>query len=167
MVLAGLLLLRVFDEYTSMAEVFAAVALTAVGGAIVATPQATIMMASAPAQLGGAVSGVKCAVNQAGYSLGPAVFALVAVNLFISGGMHKLAGSGITREQAREVLRATHGGGLVGGSHVVDSDQVRRVVEAATQSMLDAIHTLSLFMAVVPIAAIVVAMVLIKPKLPA
>lgn len=158
--LVGLLLLRTFDEHTSLAVVFAALALNAVGGAMVATPQATIMMASAPAQLGGAVSGVKCAVNQAGYSLGPAVFALVGINLVISEGMHKLAGSGITLEEAREAFRVTHGG-LVGGAHVVDPDRARVVGAAATQSMLDAIHTLGLVMAVVPIAAIVAAMVLI------
>ncbi len=120
------------------------------------------MMASAPAQLGGAVSGVKCAVNQAGYSLGPAVFALVGINLVISEGMHKLAGSGITLEEAREAFRVTHGGLVGGGAHVVDPpDRARVVGAAATQSMLDAIHTLGLVMAVVPIAAIVAAMVLI------
>ena len=161
--LVGLLLVRTFDEHTSLAVVFAAVAINVVGGAMVVTPQATIMMASAPAQLGGAVSGVKCAVNQAGYSLGPAVFALVGINLIISEGMHKLAGSGITLEEAREAFRATHGG-LVGGAHVVDPDQARVVVAAATQSMLDAIHTLGLVMAVVPIAAIVAAMALIRAE---
>ncbi len=160
----GLLLLRVFNEHTSLAVIFAAVALNTVGGAIVATPQATIMMASAPAQLTGAVSGVKCAVNQAGYSLGPAVFAVVGINLVISEGMHKLAGSGITLQQAREAFRATQGGGPVGGTRVIDPDKARVVVAAATQSMLDAINALSLIMAVVPIAAIVVAMVLIKPS---
>jgi hypothetical protein len=161
--LAGVLLLRAFDENTSLAVIFAAIALSVVGGATVATPQATIMMASAPAQLGGAVSGVKCAVNQAGYSLGPAVFALVGINLVISEGMHELAGSGITLQDAREAFQATHGG-LGGGSHVVDPDRARVVVAAATQSMIDAIHTLSLIMAVVPAAAIVVAIVLIKPR---
>ena len=79
--------------------------------------------------------------------------------------MHKLAGSGITREEAREALRTTHGG-WIGGSHVVDSDRARMVVAAATRSMLDAIHTLTLITAVVPIAAIVVAIVLIKPTAP-
>jgi MFS family permease len=161
--LAGVLLLRAFDENTSLAVVFAAIALSVVGGATVATPQATIMMASAPAQLGGAVSGVKCAVNQAGYSLGPAVFALVGINLVISEGMHKLAGSGITLQEAREAFQATHGG-LGGGSHVVDPDRARVVVAAATQSMIDAIHTLSLIMAVVPLVAIVVAIMFIKPR---
>lgn len=159
--LVAILLLRVLDEGTSLAVVFGVVALSTVGGAIVATPQAAIMMASAPAQLGGAVSGVKSAVNQAGYSLGPAVFALVGVNLVIAEGMHELAGSGITLEEARDAFRATHGG-LGGGSHVVDPDQARVVGEAATESMLDAIHTLGLIMAAVPLVAIGLALWLIK-----
>ena len=161
--LIGLLLLRAFGEHTSLAVVFGAVALNVIGGAMVVTPQATIMMASAPAQLGGAVSGVKCAVNQAGFSLGPAVFALLGIDLIISRGMHRLAGSGITLEEAREAFRATHGG-PVGGTHVVDPERARVVVAAATQSMLDAIHTLGMIMAVVPIAAIVAALVLIRTE---
>lgn len=164
--LVGLLLLRMFDERTSLAVIFAAVALNTVGGAMVATPQATIMMASAPARLAGAVSGVKCAVNQAGYSLGPAVFAVVGINLIIRKGMHKLAGSGITLEQARDAFRATHGGGPVGASHVIDPEKARVVVAAATQSMIDAIHTLSLIMSAVPIAGIIAAMVLLKHNAP-
>ncbi|RDH76871.1 MFS transporter [Mycolicibacterium moriokaense] len=165
LMLVGLLLLRIFDENTSLAMVFAALALNVVGGAFVGTPQATIMMASAPADLGGAVSGVKGAVNQAGYSLGPAVFALVGINLIIRDGMHRLEGSGISFEEAREAFRATHGT-LVGGSHIIDADHARLVTAAATQSMLDAIHTLSLVMAVAPLAALVAAVVLITPTAP-
>ncbi|MEO3761631.1 MFS transporter [Mycobacterium sp. B14F4] len=160
--LAAVLLPRLFDENTSLAVVFVAVALTAVGGAMVATPQASIMMASAPAQLGGAVSGVKSAVNQAGYSLGPTVFALVGINLILSEGTSKLSGSGITIEEARESFRATHGG-HAGGSHLLDPERARIVATAATESMLDAIHVLSLVMAVVPVVAIVVTAVMIRP----
>jgi DHA2 family methylenomycin A resistance protein-like MFS transporter len=160
--LAGLLLLKVLDVNTSLPVVFAAVSLNVVGGAIVATPQATIMMSSAPAELGGAVSGVKSAVNQAGYSLGPALFALVGVHLVISEGMRKLSGSGITLQEAREAFRATHGG-PVGGSHVIDPDRARLVSAVASQSILDAIHTLGWLMAAAPFAAIIVAVVLIKP----
>jgi MFS family permease len=161
--LASLLLLKAFNETTSLPVVFVAVALSAVGGALVATPQATIMMASAPDQLGGAVSGVKSAVNQAGYSLGPAVFALVGIDLVISEGMHKLAGSGITLDEARAAFRATHGG-PIGASHVIDPDRARVVVAAANQSMLDAIHTLGLIMAVPALVAIAIAVVFIKPR---
>lgn len=160
--LVAALLLRLFDENTSLAVVFTSVALMAVGGAIVATPQASIMMASAPAHLGGAVSGVKSAVNQTGYSLGPTVFALVGINLILAEGTEKLAGSGITLEEAREAFRATHGG-PAGGSHLLDPDRAQIVATAATESMLDAIHTVSLLMAAVPVAAIVVALLWLKP----
>lgn len=46
---------------------------------------------------------------------------------------------------------------------VLDPERARVVVENATVSMLDAIHTLSLIMAVVPAAAIVAALVLLRP----
>ncbi|QZT60297.1 MFS transporter [Mycolicibacterium austroafricanum] len=160
--LVAVLLLRLFDENTSLAVVFTSVALMAAGGAIVATPQASIMMASAPAHLGGAVSGVKSAVNQTGYSLGPTVFALVGINLILAEGAEKLAGSGITLEEAREAFRATHGG-PAGGSHLLDPDRAQIVATAATESMLDAIHTISLLMAAIPVVAIVVALIWLKP----
>ncbi|AFM15916.1 arabinose efflux permease family protein [Mycolicibacterium chubuense NBB4] len=160
--LAAVLLLTWFDEKTGLAVVFAAVALTAVGGAIVATPQASIMMAAAPPRLGGAVAGVKSAVNQAGYSLGPTIFALVGIDLILRGGAKKLAGSGISLQDAREAFRATHGG-PAGSAHLLEPEKARIVATTATQSMLDAIHTLGLVMAVVPVAAIVVAVVLISP----
>ncbi len=161
--LVAVLLLRLFDENTSLVVVAAAVVLSVVGGAIVATPQASVMMAGAPAHLGGAVSGVKGAVNQTGYSLGPTVFALVGINLILAEGTTKLAGSGITLEEAREAFRATHGG-PAGGSHLLDPDRARIVATAATESMLDAIHTISLLAAVVAVVAIVVAIVWLKPE---
>ena len=107
--LAGLLLVGLFDLNTSVAMVFAAVALIMVGGAIVGTPQATVMMASAPADLGGAVAGVKSAGNEAGFSLGPTVFALVGVNIFLSSIVDELARSGITRDEMRDALQTTQG----------------------------------------------------------
>ena len=157
-----MLSLRLFGESTSLVMVFAAVALSVVGGALVATPQASIMMASAPAHLGGAVSGVKSAVNQAGYSLGPAMFALVGINLILAEGATKLEGSGITLDDARAAFRATHGG-PAGGSHLLDPEGARIVTTVATESMLDAIHTISLLAAAVPLAAIVLALVWLKP----
>ena len=90
--------------------VFVTTALIVVGGALVTTPQATIMMSSAPADLGGAVSAVKSAVNEGGYSLGPALFALVGINLFLTDSVHDLSRSGITRAETREALVTAHGG---------------------------------------------------------
>lgn len=155
--LAGLLVLRSFDLDTSRTVVFVTTALIVVGGALVTTPQATIMMSSAPDDLGGAVSAVKSAVNEGGYSLGPALFALVGINLFLTDSVHDLSQAGITRAETREALMTAHGG------HMVNTEQARLVVEQAPHNAVDAIHTLSLVMAVGPIAAIVLALWLIKP----
>jgi MFS family permease len=164
--LAGLLVMTLFGEKTSMLVLFLAVMLNGVGSAIVQTPQSTIMMASAATELGGAVSAVKAALGQAGYSLGPALFSAVGTWLFLRDGMSKLAEMGITVGQAREALRITHGGTVVAahGEQALDPERARELVQGAKQSMLFAIHTLSLIMAVVPIVAIVLAFVLLRPK---
>jgi MFS transporter, DHA2 family, methylenomycin A resistance protein len=158
--LAGLLVLRSFDLNTSRTVVFVTAALIVVGGALVTTPQATIMMGSAPADLGGAVSAVKSAVNEGGYSLGPALFALVGINLFLTDSVHDLSKSGITRAETREALLTTHGGR---GAHLVDPEHAQLVVDQAPHNAVDAIHTLSLIMAAGPITAIILALWLIKP----
>ena len=103
------------------------------------------------------MSAVKSAVGQAGYSLGPALFALVGTILFTHDAMRKLAGTDITLAQAREALRAAHGTSVssTGGVGVIDPQRAREVVEGATESMIHAIHTLSLIMAAVPVVAIV------------
>jgi DHA2 family methylenomycin A resistance protein-like MFS transporter len=158
--LAGLMVLRSFDLDTTRPVVFATAALIVVGGALVTTPQATIMMGSAPADLGGAISAVKSAVNEGGYSLGPALFAVVGINLFLTDSVHDLSRSGITRAETREALLTTHGHA---GAHLVNPEQARLVVDQAPHNAVDAIHTLSLIMAVGPIAAIILALWLIKP----
>ena len=158
--LAGLLVLRVLDLNTGRPAVFAAAALIVVGGALVTTPQAAIMMGSAPSELGGSISAVKSAVNEGGYSLGPALFALVGINLFLTDSVHDLSKSGITRAETREALLTAHGGRE---AHLVNPEQARLVVDQAPHNAVDAIHTLSLIMAVGPIAAIILALWLIKP----
>lgn len=164
--LISTLMLVVLDGQTPVAVLGIAVALNAIGGAVVQTPQSTIMMSSAPAELGGVVSAVKPAVGQAAYSLGPALFALVGTTLFLSSARRKLEGSGISEEQAREALRVAHGGAPspASGSEVLDPEQARWVVSEATDSWLDAIHHVSLIMSVVPAAAIVAALFLLRRR---
>ncbi|MBJ8344840.1 MFS transporter [Antrihabitans sp. YC2-6] len=166
LLLAGLLMLTILDENTSTFVLFIAVALNAVGGAVVQTPQSTIMMASAPAELGGAVAAAKPATGQAAYSLGPTLFALVGATLFLHDGLPKLDGSGITESEAREALRVAHGGttSSAGGTNVLDPEHAQKVVEGATDSMLYAIHTLGLIMAVVPLVTIVCSLILLPSK---
>lgn len=162
--LMSMVMLVVLDEHTHIVILGIAVALNAIGGAVVQTPQSTIMMSSAPPELGGAVSAVKPAVGQAAYSLGPALFALVGTTLFLRDGRSKLEGSGITEAQARDALSVAHGGAPnpAAGSEVLDPDQARWVVSEATDSWLNAIHHTSLIMSVVPVVAIVVAVVLLR-----
>ncbi|CAN5505380.1 MFS transporter [soil metagenome] len=164
--LVGMVMMVVLDAHTPIVVMGVAVALNAIGGAVVQTPQSTIMMSSAPPELGGVVSAVKPAVGQASYSMGPALFALVGTTLFLRAGRQRLEGSGITEEQAREALLVAHGGasGPTAGSEVLDPEQARWVVSEAANSWLDAIHNLSLIMAVVPAVAIVAALVLLRTR---
>lgn len=163
--LVGMVMLVVLDEHTSIAVLGIAVALNAIGSAVVQTPQSTMMMSSAPPELGGAVSAVKPAVGQAAYSMGPALFALVGTTLFLHSARRKLDGAGISESQARDALRVAHGGppNPAAGSEVLDPEQARWVVSESASSWIDAIHHTSLIMAVVPAVAIVVAMVLLRP----
>ena len=163
--LVSMAVIAVLDGTTPIAVLGVAVALNAIGGAVVQTPQSTIMMSSAPVELGGAVSAVKPAVGQAAYSLGPALFALVGTTLFLQDSRRKLEGAGIDEEQAREALRVAHGGApsSAAGSEVLDPEQARWVVSEATDSWLGAIREVSLIMAAVPAVAIVAALVLLRP----
>ncbi|MCG5432425.1 MFS transporter [Mycobacterium sp. MYCO198283] len=158
--LVGLIVLRTFSLDTSRIVVFVTTAFIVVGGALVTTPQAQIMMSSAPADLGGAISAVKSAVNEGGYSLGPALFALVGINLFLTDSVHHLSADDVTRAEAREALQTARGHSA---AHLVNPEQAQLVVAHAPQNAVDAIHTLSLIMAVGPVAAIVLALWLIKP----
>lgn len=161
LLLAGLLVLTVIGEHSPMWVLFAAVALNAVGGAVVQTPQSTIMMSSAPDDLGGAVAAVKSAVGQAGYSLGPALFALIGTTIFVHSRPPTI--DGITLIQARQALQAAHGGPPA-GANLIDPERARAVVAGATTAMINAIHTLSWLMSAVPVAAIVLAVVLLRPS---
>lgn len=75
--------------------------------------------------------------------------------------MHELSRAGITRDETRQALLTAHGGR---SAHLVDPEQARLVIDQAPHNAVDAIHTLSLIMAVGPVAAIVAALWLIKPS---
>lgn len=162
--LVSMLMLGVLDQHTPVLVLGITLTLNAIGGAVVQTPQSTIMMSSAPPELGGAVSAVKPAVGQAAYSMGPALFALVGTTMFLHSGRRKLEDAGISEGQAREALRVAHGGAPnpATGSEVLDPDRARWVVSEATDSWIDAIHQTSLIMAAVPALAILAAIVLLR-----
>ena len=160
--LAGLLLLTQLHENTPILVLFIAVVLNFMGSAIIQTPQSTIMMASAPAELGGAVSGVKAALGQAAYSLGPVLFSTVGSWFYFRDRNRELADMDITLEQARQAFRVTHGGTSVAAhpAQAVNPQLAREVVTAAEHYLLSAIHNLALIMAVCPVLAIITTLVL-------
>ena len=168
LLVVALLLRLVLNLDTPILLLGPLIALTSVGGAIVATPQTTIMMSSAPTDLGGVVSAVKSSVAATAYSLGAALVSLLGVAVFLRVGEKELAGTGVDAAQARDTLRVAHGASASGspGAGLINPDQVPRVVAQAGQAMIDTIHILSLVMTVIPVIAIVVALVLLRGDRP-
>lgn len=160
--LAVSLLVRLsFRLDTPIVVVGIVIALTTVGGAIVQTPQATVMMASAPTNLGGVVSAVKASVGGTFYGLGSALFAMFGIILFLRDAAPKLAGTGISAEQAGEILGATGGGPSSAG---LDPERTAWVISQAASSMLEVAKTLNLIMTAIPLAAAAVVVVLFRRR---
>ncbi|MBU3749274.1 MAG: MFS transporter [Mycobacterium sp.] len=159
-VMAVSLLVRVaFGFHTPIVAVWMAMALMAIGGAIVGTPQTTVMMSSAPVHLSGVVSAVKASVAGTFYGLGSALFSMLGILLFIRDAGPRLAGSGVSPEQAGETLAAT--AHSPGGSSL-DPERTQWVVSQATSSMLSTAHTLNVILTVITLAAAVVAIMLFR-----
>ncbi len=159
-VLAVSLVVRVwFGIDTPIIAVGAVIALTTVGGAIVQTPQATVMMSSAPTNLGGVVSAVKASVGGTFYGLGSALFSMFGILFFIRDADPKLAGTGISARQAGDLLAATTG---APGGVVFDPERTTWVISEATSSMLDAAGALNAIMTVIPVAAIIIVLMLFR-----
>lgn len=159
-VLAVSLLVRIsFDIDTPIAVVAAVMALTTIGGAILQTPQTTVMMSSAPTNLGGVVSAVKASVGGTFYGLGSALFSIFGLMLFVRDTGPELADAGVSIEQAGDVLSARAG---QPGTAVLDPERTAWVISEATSSVLGAAHILNLVMALIPVAAIVVTVALFR-----
>lgn len=155
-VLAVSLLMRLsFRIDTPIIVVGALMAVTTIGGAIIQTPQTTVMMSSAPSTLGGVVSAVKTSVAGTFNGLGAALFSMFGIILFIDDIEEELAGTGISARQAGEILAAASApGGLPTGQ-----EQSAWVISRAASSMLEVAQALNLTLAAIPlVAAVVVAM---------
>lgn len=159
-VLAVSLLVRLsFRIDTPIIVVGAAMALTTIGGAIIQTPQTTVMMASAPTHLGGVVSAVKASVGGTFYGLGAALFSMFGLILLIRDIGPKLAEAGVSIEQAGEILSTT---AAAPGTAVLDPGRTAWVISEASAGVLGAAHTLNLVMTVIPVAAAILVLVLFR-----
>jgi MFS family permease len=161
-VLAASVLARLsFTIDTPIVVVGAVISLTTIGGAILGTPQTTVMMSSAPANLGGVVSAVKASVGGTFYGFGAALFSIFGIILFVRDSGATLAAAGISLEQAGDILRTTTTAGK-SVAYVVDPERTAMVITEANSSILDAAHVLNLTMVLIPVAAIVIVLVLFR-----
>ncbi len=167
-VVAGLAVLAVslvvrlsFTIDTPIVVVGAVIALTTIGGAILQTPQTTVMMSSAPTNLGGVVSAVKASVGGTFYGLGAALFSIFGLLLLIRNIGPKLADAGVSIEQAGEILSASATAGESSASGL-DPQLVAWVVSLASSSTIDAARVMNLIMTLIPVAAIVIVLVLFR-----
>jgi hypothetical protein len=135
------------------------VALTGIGGAIVQTPQTTVMMSSAPVNLGGVVSAVKASVGGTFWGLGAALFSISGIILFVRNSGAKLADAGISLEQAGDILTAT---AAESGAVVLDPERTAWVVSESTAGMIDVARVLNMSMTLIPVAAIVIVLALFR-----
>jgi hypothetical protein len=159
-VLAISLLARLSFRFdTPIVVIGAVMALTTVGGAIIQTPQTTVMMSSAPTHLGGVVSAVKASVGGTFYGLGAALFSMFGIILLIRDIGPKLADAGVSIEQAGEILSTT---AAQPGATVLDPERTAWVISEATAGVLSAAHTLNLVMTVIPVAAAILVLVLFR-----
>ena len=167
-VVAGLAVLAVsvvvrlsFTMDTPIVFVGAVIALTTIGGAILQTPQTTVMMSSAPTNLGGVVSAVKASVGGTFYGLGAALFSIFGLLLLIRNIGPKLADAGVSIEQAGDILSASTTAGESSASSL-DPQLAAWVVSEASLGTIDAARVLNLTMALIPVVAIVIVLVLFR-----
>jgi len=167
-VVAGLAVLAVsvlarlsFRIDTPIVVVGAVISLTTIGGAILGTPQTTVMMSSAPANLGGVVSAVKASVGGTFYGFGAALFSIFGIILFVRDSGATLAAAGISLEQAGDILRTTTTTGK-SLAPIADPERTAVVIAEASSSILGAAQVLNLTMALIPVAAIVIVLVLFR-----
>lgn len=157
----------VADGNTPISVLAVLMAAGAIAGAIVQTTQTTVLMNSAPQSLGGVVSAAKSTVQSVAYAFGSALFTLLGVALFQLLGGKKLAGYGISAEQARDMLRMTHVHGASHGIPNVNANDPQRaewVVSAASSIWIQVGQILSLSMAAASLAAAGLAFAILRPR---
>ena len=161
-VLAVSLLVRLsFTIDTPIVVIGAVIALTMIGGAILQTPQTTVMMSSAPTHLGGVVSAVKASVGGTCYGLGAALFSIFGLLLLIGTIGPTLADAGVSLEQAGDILSASTTAGEASTTGLAPQ-LVSWVVSVASSSTIDAARILNLTMALIPVAAIGIVLALFR-----
>jgi hypothetical protein len=133
--------------------------LLAVGWGLAQTPQSDIMMSYASPESAGSVSAVRSGIGQTFYALGPTIYALVIMSIFVTQAHDKLVEQGISEGTARAALRtvpAPTEGHLRRVSRI-DPEGSRRIVAGSEYAMAHALQTINLISGLVPLSALLLA----------
>jgi hypothetical protein len=133
--------------------------LLAVGWGLAQTPQSDIMMCYASPESAGSVSAARSGIGQTFYALGPTVYTLVIMSIFVTQAKEKLAERGISELTARAALRIVPAAaeGHLRKAPPTDPELARRTVAGSEYIMAHALQTMNLISALVPLAALLVA----------
>jgi MFS family permease len=133
--------------------------LLAVGWGLAQTPQSDIMMCYASPESAGSVSAARSGIGQTFYALGPTVYTLVIMSIFVTQAKEKLAEHGISEVTARAALRIVPAAaeGHLRKAPPTDPELARRTVAGSEYIMAHALQTMNLISALVPLAALLVA----------
>jgi predicted MFS family arabinose efflux permease len=130
--------------------------LLAVGWGLAQTPQSDIMMSYASPELAGSVSAARSGIGQAFYALGPTVYTLVIMSIFVTQARDKLVEQGISEATARAALRIVPGSteGHLRKVSPIDPEGAHRTVAGSEYAMAHALQTMNLMSGLVPLAVL-------------
>jgi MFS family permease len=133
--------------------------LLAVGWGLAQTPQSDIMMCYASPESAGSVSAARSGIGQTFYALGPTVYTLVIMSIFVTQAKQKLAEQGVSEVTARAALRIVPVAveGHLRKVSPIDPELARRTVAGSEHIMAHALQTMNLISALVPLAALLLA----------
>jgi MFS family permease len=130
--------------------------LLAVGWGLAQTPQSDIMMSYASPESAGSVSAARSGIGQTFYALGPTVYALVIMSIFVTQAKDKLVEQGISEGTARAALRIALAPteGHLRRVSPIDPEGAHRAVADSEYAMTHALQAMNLISGLVPLAAL-------------
>jgi hypothetical protein len=117
------------------------------------------MMSYASPELAGSVSAARSGIGQTFYALGPTVYALVIMSIFVTQASDKLVEQGISKGTARAALRIVPAPteGHLRRVSPIDPEGAHRTVAGSEYVMAHALQTMNLISGLIPVAALLLA----------
>ncbi|MGI8962419.1 MAG: MFS transporter [Bryobacteraceae bacterium] len=130
--------------------------LLAVGWGLAQTPQSDVMMSYASPESAGSVSAARSGIGQAFYALGPTVYTVAIMSIFVPQARDKLVEQGISEATARASLRIVPAAteGHLRRVSSIDPEGAHRTVAGSEYVMAHALQTMNLISGLVPLTAL-------------